>query len=258
MKRQIFTALSLTLLISSPLTLNAGKTKKQKKAHKISLNEFLSDQQAPDKQPDISVLFDAASSPDEFSPDNTKVQRAALFAAIVAIEFKGKGLNHVDCFHELEREKVMKDIYAYEEPHRIITSPAVMTDAATQISPSPELTERLAVNYLASRYRLKKTQAQLATAQERLNKLTTQHSATEQNPVDLFPEIPAAPQSQQQDDFDKVSVSSSTGHSLELPEELTTNNTTDAAPATTIASTPITPAPTTGAWSMWGFLGYKK
>jgi hypothetical protein len=256
MKRQIFTALSLTLLISSPLTLNAGKNKKQKKAHKISLNEFLSDQQAPDKQPDISVLFDAASSPDEFSPDNTKVQRAALFAAIVAIEFKGKGLNHVDCFHELEREKAMKDIYTYEDTHTIITSPAVMTDAATQISPSPEFTERLAVNYLASRYRLKKTQAQLATAEERLNKLTTQHSATEQNPVDLFPEIPA-PQPQQQDDFDKASVSSSTGHSLELPEELTTNNTTDAAPATTTTPPTSTLEPASQTNFMWRILGYK-
>jgi|GEM_PF-2345915 hypothetical protein len=309
MKRQIFTALSLTLLVSSPLTLNAGKNKnKNKKLPLAELFKTPSNTTAPQSQrvdnktnantSSSSALTATAPTPvDEFSPDSTKAQRAALFVAIGALANQSnKGLkpipgNKVD--HELERQRVIRDLYTHED-HAIIAAPtrASSSDAAIQASlpqasASTVLERELAVSYLAAHYRLKKTQQQLSESKAEILKLISIKPTSGTEIIDLFPPttqdtqrlseqeyidpLPFAEEQQQSsnnpfnleqpDDFDKASISSSNGDKTEFPDEpatIATSSSSSATTATTTATpTPAAAAPAQQPGLFWRILGYK-
>lgn len=244
MKRQIITALSTTLLISSPITLNAGRNNKKKNqkttasSASSSANDLTSlaivaaatlnvspaataaqpataSDELSDKTPIITMSsktlpLNATAPVDEFDPADTKAQRAALFLAIAALAQKeNQGLKHIATMHEEERKKVLKDLYQSEDTHEII------------------------------------------------KKSATSSLTADQQPLDLFP------QPRHEEEFDKASVSSSNGSGLEMPEDQSTqtNNNNNNAPSTITTSsatqTPstTTPASQTSIW--WRMLGYK-
>lgn len=291
MKRQIITALSLTLLVSSPLTLNATRKKK------IPSNTTAQQPQSTDNKTDANTssprtLIAPPSTPvDEFSPESTKAQRAALFVAIGALANQSnKGLKPIDkkhkVDHELERQRVIQDLYTYDgELHSIIAAPAassssvapITASAATQSAQPTELEERLAVSYLAARYRLKKTQQLLSAAEDKLIEFICRDIRSGKQAIDLFPgaaqasqaaSIPTITELQQQlqrqqaqeqlpstnpfrfeqpsDDFDKASISSSNGDKVEFPEDLA-NPATSSSSSTTAAAANTTPTTTTAA-----------
>jgi hypothetical protein len=318
MKRQIFTALSLTLLISSPLTLNAGKdkpgsTSKKKKnkggssntLNKLATPENLesahcNDNSDGERSASISPVTQASSSsstadlpslaltteaqasnatatlpadfsfeyailpaansssstqPDEFDPSDTKAQRAALFAAIVALESKTNGRKRVDCFHELRRQTKNAELYN-SETHAIIktqsipTQAIVIAPAATQTAELTDREQRFAGKYVIAQWRLGIAKKHLTKTQEELAALKAQKA------IDLFPSSPTLQSSSHittpeyfaglpdnADDFERLSQDGK-------DKDTTTPLISPPAPT-------ITPAPAAGSWSIWGLLGYK-
>lgn len=232
MKRQIITALSITLLISSPISLIAGKHKKKNQKPTISsasssANDLASLaivtaaalNAAPATQVESSALQatneelsyttpiimtssrtlpkNAVTKFHEFDPKETQAQRAALFVAIATLG-ANNGLKNVKTKHDENRQQVLLSLWAAEDLHTgIITA-------------------------------------------------TARHN---NEPLE------------QHDDFDKVSVSSSNGKSLEMPEEQTTdnnNNTIPSVPTTTPTNQPTsTPTPSSQPGLFWRMLGYK-
>jgi hypothetical protein len=236
MKRQILTALSLTLLVSSSLTLNAmHKSKKKKKngGSHITLNDFMPSNVASSSSsssssaitptqaldivpvPGVALpatldIADAASSrsnsaldgdfsfeyamvpnssaansssapADEFDPKDTAPQRAALFGAIVALEYKkNKGLKHIDVFHGLQRDAKLKALYEDEsselqrealiklfddtETNQVISHTAAPTVEPMQSAPLTR-EERYAAKYVIAQWRLNVTKKKLARFQ---------------------------------------------------------------------------------------------
>lgn len=182
MKRQIFTALSLTLLISSPLTLNAGK-KKKNGGSPMTLKDFMlsnddngrrsasvsrvtqtsSAYASANDLPALELSFiptadvaspatlelsstpnSAAPTNDEFDPSNTQAQRAALLVAIAALQqTNNKGLKQTRYFHELQRQEKIEELYNSEKTHAIITKQSAQTQTF-EIAPAiqPSLTHR--------------------------------------------------------------------------------------------------------------------
>lgn len=204
MKRHIFTALSLTLLTSSPITLNAGKKKDKNKtmslaAFQDSTPEKAVVSQLTDEEPLASLpsAHEESIPTDEFDKSNTQAQRAALFGAITAIQLKkNKGLKQVDCFHELERQGKLADLYASEDTHNIKVAASTATQAidTNQAISRPEISARDRELYsflLLTRWQLITAQAQLASTKAKLKEaLEKQEQSVNTDVLDLFPSSP--------------------------------------------------------------------
>jgi hypothetical protein len=269
MKPQIFTALSLTLLASSPVALYGGK---KNKAPKLPLAQFQNNQpslpvSSIEETPLAALPF---AHEDEIPTDglNAHAQKTALLNAIVTRgSQKNKGLNEVHCFHVLARQEKIKELYASEENHNImpLQSAATQTLAITPATLPADLTNReqkFAAKYVLAQWQLLVAKKRLARTQEELSVLKGSQA------LDLFPSSPTSHPStltadlhihnEQQhnnnnDDFDALSQSSSSSdESLHQPSATTSsheNNNNN--------NNNGNPAPVNRAWSVWGLLGYK-
>lgn len=246
MKRQIFTALSLTLLISSPFTLNAGKRRSRKLQSAASDVPHASSSFAPNvaSPATLDLAPVAPTDEDEFDPSNTAPQRAALFAAIVALGYQNnKGLRQIDSFPELERERVRKNLYMSEDAHTNITpksaqTQTIATDAAAQPADLP-LTQKFAVRYAIAQWRLYITKKKLAKTQEELHALRGQQTLV------LFPSSPTPSNADAGDDIAALFNGSQTlqlEHDFEtvpVPSSSSSSSSSSSTPSQTPAPTPV-------------------
>lgn len=233
MKRHIFTALSLTLLTSSPITLNAGKNK-QNKPKPMSLAAFQDSKpenpaiaEHTEKDPLALLPFSNEKSipTDEFDKSNTQAQRAALFGAITAIQCKeNKGLKQVDCSHESVRQGKIADLYASEDTDNIkvaasTATQAIATTPATLSNAFTDREQKYALKYVIAKWRLLVATNRLASTQKQLEALQKEAQSVNTDVLDLFPSSPITQsnelpdervaQRQQDDDSDRLSVVSS-------------------------------------------------
>jgi hypothetical protein len=226
MKRHIFTALSLTLLTSSPITLNAVKKKKDNNkpmslaAFQNSKTEKPAIAEHTKKEPLALLPFAHEESipTDEFDKSNTQAQRAALFGAITAIQLKkNKGLKRVDCFHELVRQGKIADLYASEDTHNIKVAASTATQAidTNQAISRPEISEHTRELYrflLLTRWQLFAAQAQLASTKEKLKEALQKQEQSVHADVNELPDERGAQRQHNgndDDDSDGLSVVSS-------------------------------------------------